>query len=68
VESFIADNSLLKSQVDGLAAEVTHLKAEQTKAQELQLLHEKHRAKADSREKDLQRRLQDAIEVLRGEC
>jgi hypothetical protein len=33
------------------------LKAEQAKSQELQLLHEKHQAEADLREKDLQRRL-----------
>jgi hypothetical protein len=30
-----AENSLLKSKADGLAAEVTQLKADQAKAQEL---------------------------------
>jgi hypothetical protein len=55
VDSFAVDNSSLKTQVDSHAAEVTHLKAEQAKAQELLLLHDKRRAKADSREKDLQR-------------
>jgi uncharacterized protein (DUF3084 family) len=66
VENFASDNSSLRTQVDSLAAEVTHLKAEQAKAQELQLLHDKHRAEADSRKKDLQRRLQNIIDSLRG--
>jgi hypothetical protein len=35
VDDFAAKNSLLKTQVDSLAAEVTQLKAEQAKAQEL---------------------------------
>jgi hypothetical protein len=35
VDNFAADNSSLGTQVDSLAAEVTHLKAEQAKAQEL---------------------------------
>jgi hypothetical protein len=52
--------------VNSLAAEVAHLKAEQAKAQELLLLHDKHRAEAESREKDLQHRLQNTIKSLRG--
>jgi hypothetical protein len=44
---------LLKTQVDGLATEVAQLKTEQAKAQELQLLHDKHLAEADAREKSL---------------
>jgi uncharacterized protein (DUF3084 family) len=53
VDSFASDNSMLKTQVDSLTAEITHLKAEQAKAQGTQLLHDKRRAEADSREKDL---------------
>jgi hypothetical protein len=53
VDSFTADNSLLKTQVDSLVAEVAQLKTEQAKAQELQLPHDKHRAEANSREKSL---------------
>jgi hypothetical protein len=57
---------LLKSQIDGLSAEVESLKAEQAKAQELQRLHDEHLAKVDQREKGLQARLLEAIETLRG--
>jgi hypothetical protein len=57
---------LLKTQVDSLAAEVAQLKTEQAKSQELQLLHDKHRAKANVREKSLRCQLQDMIESLRG--
>jgi hypothetical protein len=35
VDSFDADKSLLKTQVDSLAAEVAQLKTEQAKSQEL---------------------------------
>jgi hypothetical protein len=35
VDGFAADNSLLKTQVDSLVAEVAELKTEQVKAQEL---------------------------------
>jgi hypothetical protein len=66
VDDFAAKNSLLKTQVDSLAAEVTQLKAEQAKSQELQLLHDKQQAKADSREKSLRDRLQSAVESLHG--
>jgi hypothetical protein len=57
MDGFTVDNSLLKTQVDRLAAKVTQLKTEQSKAQELQLLHDKHQAKVDSREKSLRQRL-----------
>jgi glutamate 5-kinase len=48
-----ADKLMLKSQVDGLFAEVEALKAEQTKTQELQRLHDEHLAKMDAQEKSL---------------
>jgi hypothetical protein len=53
----VANKSLLKAQVDGLAAEVDNLKAERAKAQELQQLHGEHLAEADAQEKKLQSRL-----------
>jgi hypothetical protein len=46
--------SLLKTQVDGLATEVTQLKADQAKAQELR---DEHQAKAELKEKSLRQRL-----------
>jgi hypothetical protein len=48
-----ADKLMLKSQVDDLSAKVEALKAEHTKAQELQRLHDEHLAKMDAREKNL---------------
>jgi hypothetical protein len=53
MDGFIADNSLLKTHVESLVVEVTQLKAEQAKAQELQLLHDKQQAEVNSREKSL---------------
>jgi hypothetical protein len=53
MDGFIADNSLLKTHIESLAVKVTQLKAEQAKAQELQLLHVKRHAEVDSREKSL---------------
>jgi hypothetical protein len=47
------DKLMLKSQIDGLSAEVEFLKAEQAKSQELQHLHDEHLAKGDAREKKL---------------
>jgi hypothetical protein len=49
-----------------VAAEVTQLKAEQAKAQELQLPHDKQQDEANSREKSLRNRIQSTIELLRG--
>jgi hypothetical protein len=48
-----ADKLTLKSQVNGLSAEVEALKAKQTKAQELQRLHDEHLAKADAQVNNL---------------
>jgi hypothetical protein len=59
----VAENSLLKSKADGLAAEVTQLKAEQAKAQELV---DQWRVEAESRERNLQQRLQAALDSLHG--
>jgi hypothetical protein len=53
----------LKSKADGLAAEVTQLKTNQAKAQEL---FDKRRVEAESRERNLQQRLQAALDSLRG--
>jgi hypothetical protein len=53
----------LKTKVDGLAAKVAQLKADQAKAQEL---FDKHQAKAELKEKSLQQRLQTTINSLRG--
>jgi hypothetical protein len=48
---------------DGLANEVTQLKADSTKAQELA---NKHRMEAESKEKDLHQCLQTALDSLHG--
>jgi hypothetical protein len=45
---------LLKAKADGLADEVTQLKTDSTKAQELV---DQHRVEAESKEKNLQQRL-----------
>jgi hypothetical protein len=60
------DKLTLKSQVDNLSVEVEALKAKQTKAQELQRLHDEHLAMMDAREKNLQDRLHEAVEALCG--
>jgi uncharacterized protein YlxW (UPF0749 family) len=49
-----AENSSLRAKADGLANEVTQLKADSTKAQELA---NKHRMEAELKEKDLHQRL-----------
>jgi hypothetical protein len=48
---------------DGLAAEVTQLKTDQAKAQEL---FDKRQAEAETKEKNLQQRLQTSLDSLRG--
>jgi hypothetical protein len=63
VDELAADNTSLKLKVDGLAAEVTQLQTDQTKAQELV---DKRRVEAESRERNLQQRLQTALDSLRG--
>jgi hypothetical protein len=61
-----ADKLTLKSQLDGLSAEVESLKTERAKAQELEQLHIKSLAKADARGKSLQNCLHGTIEALHG--
>jgi prefoldin subunit 5 len=63
VEQLAAENNLLKSKADGLAAEVTQLTTDQAKSQEL---IDKRRVEAESRERKLQQRLQAALDSLRG--
>jgi hypothetical protein len=53
----------LKAKADGLVDEVAQLKDESTKAQELA---NQHRSEAESKEKDLHKRLQTALDSLRG--
>jgi Skp family chaperone for outer membrane proteins len=56
-------NSSLKAKADGLADDVTQLKADSTKARELD---NQRRAEAEAKEKDLQQRLQAALDSLHG--
>jgi hypothetical protein len=63
VDDLVAKNTSLKSKADGLAAEAAQLRADQAKAQEL---FNKRQVKAESREKNLQQRLQTALDSLRG--
>jgi hypothetical protein len=51
VDEFAAENTSFKSKADGLAVEVTQLKTDQAKAQELV---DKRRVKAESMERNLQ--------------
>jgi cell division protein FtsB len=64
IDDLTAENSSLKAKADGLADDVTQLKADQAKAQEL---HNQRQAEAESKEKDLQQRLQAALNSLHGE-
>jgi regulator of replication initiation timing len=64
IDDLSTENSLLKLKTTGLADEVSHLKADSTKAQELA---NKQRAEAESKEKGLQQRLQAALDSLQGE-
>jgi hypothetical protein len=54
---------LLKAKADGLADEVTQLKTDSAKAQELV---NQQRVEAESKEKNLQQRLQAALDSLHG--
>jgi hypothetical protein len=63
IDDLEAENSLLRAKADGLTNEVTQLKADSTKAQELA---KKHRMEAESKEKDLHQRLQTALDSLHG--
>jgi uncharacterized phage infection (PIP) family protein YhgE len=54
VGDLAAENAVLKTKSEGLAVAVSQIKAKQTKAQELA---DKHRAKAEARDKNFQQRL-----------
>jgi hypothetical protein len=64
LDDLTAENTTLKTKADGLAIEAAQLQTDQAKAQEL---FDKHEAEAESREKNLQQRLQTALDSLRGE-
>jgi hypothetical protein len=64
VDDLIVENTALKTKADGLAIEAAQLRTDQAKAQELL---DKHQSEAESREKNLQQRLQTALDSLRGE-
>jgi uncharacterized coiled-coil DUF342 family protein len=63
IDDLEAENSSLRAKADGLANEVTQLKADSTKEQELA---NKHRMEAESKEKDLHQHLQTAHDSLHG--
>jgi hypothetical protein len=63
IDDLAAKNSSLEVTTDGLADNVTQLKADSAKAQELD---NQRRAEAESKEKDLQQRLQAALDSLHG--
>jgi hypothetical protein len=63
VDDLVAENASLKTKVDGLAVEAAQLKVDQARAQEL---FDKHQAEAESKEKNLQQRLQTALDSLCG--
>jgi hypothetical protein len=61
IDDLVAENTSLKSKAEGLAAKAAQLRADQVKAQELV---DKRQAEAESREKNLQQRLQTALDSL----
>jgi hypothetical protein len=63
LDDLAAEKSELKAKADGLVDEVARLKAESTKAQELDKMR---RLDAELREKDLHQRLQTSLDILRG--
>jgi hypothetical protein len=63
IDDLAADNFALKAKADGLADEVAQLKTDSAKAQELA---NQHRMEAESKEKDLQQRLQTALDSFHG--
>jgi regulator of replication initiation timing len=64
LDDLTAENSGLKAKTAELADEVAQLKAESTKAQELVGTR---RIEAETREKDMQQRLQSSLDALCGE-
>jgi hypothetical protein len=63
IDDLVAENSSLRAKADGLADEVTQLKADSMKAQELV---NQQRVEAESKEKGLQQRLQATLDSLHG--
>jgi hypothetical protein len=63
IDDLAAENSSLRAKADGFADEVTQLKADSMKAQELV---NQRRVEAKSKVKDLQQRLQAALDSLHG--
>jgi regulator of replication initiation timing len=63
VDDLVAENTLLKLKADGLAAEASQLRADQAKAEEL---FDKRQVEVESREKNLQQRLQTTLDSLHG--
>jgi predicted nucleic acid-binding Zn-ribbon protein len=63
IDDLAVENSALKAKADGLSDEVAQLKNDSTKAQELA---NQRRMEAKSKEKDLQQRLQSALDSLHG--
>jgi uncharacterized coiled-coil DUF342 family protein len=63
IDDLAAKNSSLKEKADGLADDATQLKADSTKAQEL---IDQRRVEAELKEKDLQQCLQAALDSLHG--
>jgi hypothetical protein len=63
IDDLAAKNSSLRAKADGMADEVTKLKADSAKAQELV---NQRRVDAELKEKDLQQRLQAALDSLHG--
>jgi hypothetical protein len=64
LDDLAAENLGLKAKTMELADEVALLKAELTKAQELARTR---RIEAETKEKDMQQRLQSSLDALRGE-
>jgi hypothetical protein len=64
LDDLAAENSGLKAKTDELADEIARLKSESTKAQELARTR---RIEAETKEKDMQQRLQSSLDALRGE-
>jgi regulator of replication initiation timing len=64
LDDLAAENSRLKAKAAELADEIARLKAESSEAQERA---KKSHLDAESREKDLQERLQTSLDALRGE-
>jgi hypothetical protein len=62
-DDLAAEKSVLTAKANGLVDEVTRLKAESTKAQELAT---QPRLEAESKEKGLHQRLHAALDTLRG--